>query len=228
MPSTLTLSPCFVERSGKKETDLRSDRSSSTSIPSGSIAMASQAWPEPGDLERFREYLRGLARAHLHPQIQQKVDPSDVVQETLIKADRSLDQFRGQGAEQLAAWLREILANQIMDTIRKFRRGKRDVALERSMQAAMDESSHRIERWLAADFSTPSGHVLRQERICQLADAMADLPEDQRRAVELRHLRECSLAEIAREMDRTTASVAGLIRRGLVALRRRLETGGES
>jgi len=79
-----------------------------------------------------------------------------------------------------------------------------------------------VEGWLAAEQSTPSDHVMHQERLCRLAEAIAALPEEQRTAIELHHLQELALAEVARRMDRTPASVAGLVRRGLIVLRERL------
>src|SRR5437868_1420523 len=45
------------------------------------------------------------------------------------------------------------------------------------------------------------------------------LPDAQRRALELRHLHGRPLADIAREMGRTPAAVAGLLHRGLAQLR---------
>jgi RNA polymerase sigma-70 factor (ECF subfamily) len=173
-------------------------------------------------IEKYRAYLRLLARVRLDRRLRGKLDPSDLVQQTLLKAHQAMDQFRGLGEAERAAWLRKILANTIADEARRFSRSKRDAAMERSLVASLDESSVRLEAWLADDRSSPSQHAMRHEQILLLADAMAAMPEDQRRAIELHHLRGGSLAEVAAELGRSKASVAGLLRRGLHALRQQM------
>jgi RNA polymerase sigma-70 factor (ECF subfamily) len=167
-------------------------------------------------VEDYRDYLHLLARLQLDPRLKGKLDPSDLVQQTLVKAHQNQCQFRGRTAGEQAGWLRRILANTLIDAARKF---QRELALEHDPAVGVEQSSARLEAWLAAEQSSPSEVAARQEQLLQLARALAQLPDDQRDAVEWHHLREASVADIAQRMNRTEASVAGLLRRGLKRLR---------
>src|SRR6516162_7889338 len=95
---------------------------------------------------------------------------------------------------------------------------QRDIGRERSLEAGIEQSSARLETWLAADQSSPSQKAERNEQLLQLADALDQLPEDQREAVVLRHLKGQSLDELARQLGRSKAAVAGLLHRGFKRL----------
>jgi RNA polymerase sigma-70 factor (ECF subfamily) len=174
-------------------------------------------WLQP--VERFRAYLRLLARTRFPAMLQGKIDPSDLVQQTLLNAHRASDQFRGQTLAEQTAWLRRIFANTLANAIRDFTREARDVGLERSLQASLDESSLRLEAWLASDHTPPAEAAERNEELLQLADCLAKLPEVQREVLLKRYCEGCSLAAIAEQLGRTRPSVASLLRRGLSSLR---------
>jgi RNA polymerase sigma-70 factor (ECF subfamily) len=172
-------------------------------------------------LERFRPYLRLLARLQLDPRLQGKLDPSDVVQQTLVQAWQALDRFQGNTDAQTAAWLRTILAHQLANAVRDLGRAKRDVAREQAL-AALNASSARLEAWLVADQSSPSQRAERNEKLFRLAAALEALPDAQREALTLHHLHDWTLDDIGRRLGRTPAAVAGLIKRGLRQLRQQL------
>jgi RNA polymerase sigma-70 factor (ECF subfamily) len=151
--------------------------------------------------------------------LQSKLDPSDIVQLTLLKAHQNIDQFRGQTSAEMAAWLRRILANTLIDAVRKF---KPEMNRQLSLDRAVEQSSARLDNWLAAEQSSPGEQLQREEQLGRLARALAALPDDQRVAVEMHHFHDRSIAEIAESLSRTEASVAGLLRRGLKRLRQLL------
>src|SRR5262245_12450018 len=179
--------------------------------------------PEPEvdvpTLERFRGYLALFARMHWDPRLGGKYDPSDLVQQTLLEAFEKRAQFRGGGEEELAGWLRQMLAHNLADVLRALGQAKRDVNLERSLEAALGESSSRLEGWLAAEQSSPSQQAMKEEQLLRLADALDQLPAPQREAVVLHYLQGMSLAGLASHLGRSQASVPGLLRRGLGRLR---------
>src|SRR5262245_37525000 len=116
-------------------------------------------------LERFRPYLLLLARTQLDPRLKGRLDASDIVQQTFLQAHQALSGFRGTSDAERMAWLRQILAHCLHHALRDHGRDCRDVARERSLEAALDDSSMRMERWLAADQSSPSQRAAREEQL---------------------------------------------------------------
>jgi RNA polymerase sigma-70 factor (ECF subfamily) len=180
-------------------------------------------------LERFRGYLRTLARIQLaaRPWLAAKLDASDVAQQALLRAHAARDQYHGRTPAEFAGWLRQILARTLANELRALGQAKRDVGAEHSLEADLDASSCRLDAWLAADQSSPSERADRRERADRLATAVTALPPDQREAVLLKHIENLSLAEIADRTGKSTAAVAGLLRRGLARLRELMDQGGE-
>jgi RNA polymerase sigma-70 factor (ECF subfamily) len=164
-----------------------------------------------------------IARLQLDPRVQGKLDASDVVQQTMAKAIESLGQLRGGTEAEMAAWLRQILTRQMANAVRDLGRDKRNIDRERSLEATLNQSSSRLESWLAADQSSPSQRAQRNEQLLQLAEALAGLPEAQCEALTRHHLQGWKLEEVSRYMGRSECAVAGLIKRGLKALRQTLQ-----
>jgi RNA polymerase sigma-70 factor (ECF subfamily) len=187
--------------------------------------MAPEAQTPGWSLDRYRDYLRLLARLHLDPRLRSKLDPSDIVQQTLLQAHQHLAQFRGQSEGEFKAWLRKILGRILAAETRKYLEDKRNVNLEHSLEEALNESSARLEQWLAADQSSPSEKAMKDAELLRLSEALNQLPEDELTAVKLRYLEKCSVSAIATCMNRSRAGAAGLLRRGLDRLRKLMGDG---
>lgn len=155
-------------------------------------------------LEAHRSWLGLVAWAGLAPALRGKVDVSGVVQVTLAEACQL---ETSEGDER--ALLRRLLARNLGDEIRKARAAKRggghDVAL------AAD---------VADEGPSPESQVARAEQLDRLAVALEAIPEAQRQAIASHYLANLPVAEVARQMGKTVPAVAGLLFRGLAAMRR--------
>jgi RNA polymerase sigma-70 factor, ECF subfamily len=177
-------------------------------------------------LERYRAYLHLLATLQLDRRLQAKVEASDIVQQTLIQAIGGWDQFRGRTEAETVAWLRKILAHQLANAFRDLKRQKRDVRRERSIHADLEQSASRLGSWLAADQTSPSQRAIAGEQAVELANALANLPEAQCRAVTLHHFEGWTLEQVGEHLGRSPVAVAGLIKRALQTLRQHFQTEG--
>jgi RNA polymerase sigma-70 factor (ECF subfamily) len=163
-------------------------------------------------LERCRVSLRLLARLLLQRH-RLDDDPSDLAQETLLQAHRDLGQFRGGTEQELSAWLRRILHNNVLDAREKAharKRGRDRVVSE----AELARSFNGLDELLAAPDTSPSERAAREEELDRLAEALERLPEQQRQAVSLKDIAGLSLRDTAERMGLTPAALAGLLYRG--------------
>jgi RNA polymerase sigma-70 factor (ECF subfamily) len=143
----------------------------------------------------------------------------------VLEAYSALENFHGGTEAEFSAWLKQILRRNVTNLVRDNRAAKRDVRREQYLDAA--EGSVSV-TWMqpAGKGTTPSQRAIKAEAALNLAQAIDELPEPQQIAVRLRHLEGLGIDEVAAAMDKTPAAVAGLLRRGLQALRDRV--AGES
>ena len=178
-------------------------------------------------LELHRAGLHHLAQRQLDGRVAVRVDASDVIQQTFLEAHRSFEQFLGREEREWLAWLQTILEHKVAGAIRDHALlQKRTVRREQSMDREQG-SEPGLKQGLDAGYTTPREKAMRVEEAGRLLRALDTLPEDQREAVRLRHLEGRALADIARRLNRTPAATAGLIKRGMQALRRKLQEGDQ-
>jgi RNA polymerase sigma-70 factor (ECF subfamily) len=165
-----------------------------------------------------RNYVAILAQARLDSWLQAKVDPSDLVQQTLLDAYQGFAQFRGGTSGEWLAWLRRILDHNAADYVRHYHgTDKRRVGREVPLAGSSDGAGGPM-----ADAETPSQELLRKERELLVADALARLPDDQRTVILLRNLQRLPFDEVARRMGRSRPAAQMLWMRAI----RKLQDNG--
>jgi len=173
-------------------------------------------------LDGYRPWLRLLAKRQIGRRLEQRLDASDVIQQTCLSAVAKIDLFNGHTEAEFVAWLRRIHECNLQNVVRdNVLRQKRAVSREASIN---DSRTAGLINELPILQSSPSQRVLQDERAVLLVRTLERLSEEQRDAIRLRYLEGLPVAAIADEMNRSVHSVAGLIRRGLERLRTELRT----
>lgn len=168
-------------------------------------------------LDGHRKYLLAVANAELHPELVAKAGGSDLVQQTFTEAQQSIEQFRGTSAEDLRAWLRRILLNNIIDLEREYLgTAARDVRRERPMT-----DSRPIDQ-LPDLGPSPSSQVASLEDARRLNAALVRMPEDYRVVIELRNRDRLRFAEIGERLQRSEDAARMLWARAVERLQQEL------
>src|SRR5262249_9446964 len=131
--------------------------------------------PVPDEWDRYRDYLHLLARLRLPPALRARVGASDLVQQSLLEAHRAGERVAALEEPARAAFLRRVLANNLIDLGREHGAQARDVARERSIEAELAASSAQLGKWLAAHGPSPSEDACQEEELLGLASALARL-----------------------------------------------------
>jgi RNA polymerase sigma-70 factor, ECF subfamily len=158
-------------------------------------------------LENNRDYLRNLADRLLDDRMGRRIDASDIVQQTCLSVHKQIGEFVGHDAAQFAAWLRQIHERNIRNVVRdQLHTEKRAISREECLP---DGDVHAIRQ------TTPSQHVARREDSVRLAQAIAQLVEDEREALRRRYLEGQTVAEIATAMGLSKDALARLFKRAM-------------
>ena len=174
-------------------------------------------------LDRYRNYLKLMARSQINPQLNARFDPSDVVQETYLEAHQGFGNFRGRTEKELMAWLRKILARNICDHARKHCAQQRDVNRERSLETDLDRSSMQLGNALGAEITSPSHRAVQREQAVVVADAIANLSDEQREVILLRQMHRIPFEEIGKKLGKSSGAVRMIWLRSLERLKKSID-----
>jgi RNA polymerase sigma-70 factor (ECF subfamily) len=175
-------------------------------------------------LEACRKYLLWVARRQLDPALQSKGGASDIVQETMLEAQRDFDHFRGNSEAELLAWLRRLLLNNLANFARRYRdTAKRSAAREISLTAHDDDQEHHSDL-LAAQGPQPVDQVLEREQNELLQQALAKLPDESRQVIQWWYQEQLSFEEIGRRLQRAPNTARKIWMRAIEQLHSHLES----
>lgn len=183
--------------------------------PEQFIRLAQAGCPESlGELyERCRRYLLLIANQELDDRLRAKLGPSDVIQETLLSAQRNIGRFQGHSEAELRAWLRIILLNNVRAASRRYRAGtKRDLNRERPLEAVLTEPGGTGQ---FAKLDSPSKQVVASEENARVIVQLNQLSEDYRQVIVLRNFERRSFSEIGQAMNRSEGAARKLWLRAL-------------
>ena len=163
------------------------------------------------DLEQYRRYLRFLARTHLAERYQNRIDPSDIVQQTLLRAYEKREQYRGTSRDEKLGWLRKILVRTIQRAVRNLHAQCRDIKRELPIrQHDVEQSSMRLSGFLVSPAPEPSKLVSQQETVVAIADAIESLTDMQRQVILLKYWHHCTFNDIAARLQISVPAAAGI------------------
>ncbi len=172
---------------------------------------ATGAWPDvPPDWQelfgsRVWRILCCQARQRMGPELSLREAPSDVVQNALLRASRSLDQCRKTTTAGRLGWLRQIVINEAVEAYRRHRRelGEKGV---RPLEHPSDQPDQRpsLLQWRMTD-----------EELVWLGEALGRLSEDQRAVLEMTFFDQLPSGQIAQRLGTSEQNVRQIRSRAL-------------
>ena len=153
----------------------------------------------------FQRYNQSVFR-YLYYRVNDLHTAEDLTSEVFIRMLRALPGYRFQGVS-FQAWLFQIARNLSVDHFRRSA-SHPNVELQENLVSGDLDPAATAENSLTSE---------------SLRKALAQLPSEQREVVVLRFILSFPIAEVASVLNRSEDSVKGLQRRGLIALRERLD-----
>ena len=165
-------------------------------------------------LELCRDYLLLIANQDLDRDIQRKLGASDLVQESMLTAQAQFDRFEGESKQDLLAWLRGILINDVKHWRRHYK-GVQKRGVQREFDAG---GSQQIPTATTDPLYTPSTRAAADEEEAILKQAMDSLPENYQDVIRLRNWEDHTFIQIGKKLDCSAEAARKLWSRAIVRL----------
>src|SRR4051812_7728656 len=178
-----------------------------------------------GASDELQQYRRELT-AYCYRMLGSSFEAEDAVQETMVRAWRSIESFEGRSS--LRSWVYRIATNVCFDMLRSSQRRARPMDLgPASTTEAFDGAQLPEHAWLTpipdgevlASASDPAEVVVERETIrLAFVNALQHLPARQRAVLILREVLRWQATEVAELLDTTVASVNSALQRARATL----------
>ncbi len=172
---------------------------------------------------RHQQRLRRMVHLRIDPRLGTRLDPSDVVQETLAEAHRRLDDYLRRREIPFYPWLRSIAWDRLQQLNRRhIAAERRSVEREEDRLHLPDDSQLLLAERLASTSGSPSDQLIRSEVHDRVREAIDQLPTDDHEIIVLKHLEELSFHEAAAVLGISRSAVYSRHRRAIERLHRLL------
>ncbi len=179
-------------------------------------------------LERHRPRLRRMIEVRLDKRLSARVDPSDIIQDSLLDASRKLNDYLATRPLPFYPWLRAIAWQRLQDQYRRHLRAKRrSVKFEEPLVPLPDQSALLLASQFIAPGTSPSQRLLREESQRRIRAALDQLNPTDREILVLRHLEQMPVAEIAALLGISEGAVKMRRLRAIERIRNLLDNGTE-
>lgn len=162
-----------------------------------------------GNFEAFGKlygmFLNKIYR-YAYYQVKDRMTAEDITENVFVKAWKRIATCKGRGRT-FAAWLYRIAHNEIIDTMQ---------AKQKIVAIELDDIS---------DLDTPELQAGRKFEYEELAEQIAELPENQRQVIILKFVEGLSNAEIGQILNKSEGAIRILQMRALTAMREKLGGG---
>ncbi len=177
------------------------------------LAQARQGEPAAVDrlLQAHREPLRRMIGLRLDPALAGRIDASDIVQDVMLEVSQRLSDYLRQPIMPFHLWIRHIARDHVIDAYRRHRQAqRRSLDREQSLLPAglLDQASRDLTGQFIDKEITPASAAVRQELKRRMELALAQLEEDDREIILMRHYEQLSNQDVAQALGLTEAAAS--------------------
>lgn len=167
-------------------------------------------------LEHYRDYLLHIANGELENDLVVKAAPSDLVQESFLQAARDFPRFTGKSEPELRAWLRQILLNNVRDTVKRWQGTLKRAGNEVPLEQGHDNTTQQAEP--IAPGPSASTIFRTDEDRQAVREALRRLPDEYQLVIDLRTFQSLPFDEVGTRMNRTSEAARKLWTRAIERL----------